>query len=51
LVKDYVKIQELASQKKEQETLEKWYNNHIKDTYLKLSEVHEKCDFNYNWLN
>jgi len=51
LVKDYVKIQELALQKKEQETLEKWYNNHIKDTYLKLSEVYKKCNFKYNWLN
>lgn len=51
LVKDYVKIQELASQKKEQETLEKWYNTHIEDTYLKLSEVHKKCNFKYNWLN
>lgn len=51
LVKDYVKIQQLASQKKEEETLEKWYNAHIKDTYLKLGNAHKKCDFKYKWIH
>lgn len=49
LVKDYVKVQQLASQKKEQETLDKWYQAHIKDTYVKLNGNHESCDFKYKW--
>lgn len=49
LVQDYVKIQKLALQKKEQETLEKWYKSHIKDTYVKLNGEHSKCDFKYKW--
>lgn len=49
--KDYVKIQRLALQKKEQETLEKWYVSKIKDTYIKLSEKQKTCDFKYKWLH
>ena len=49
LVEDYVKIQQLALQKKKEETIEKWSNEKIKDTYIKLGEVHSKCTFNKNW--
>jgi len=49
--KDYVKIQQLALKKKEQETLEKWYISRIKDTYIKLSDNQKSCDFKYNWLH
>lgn len=49
LVKDYVKIQELALQKKQQETLEKWYNTKIKDTYVKLNGKFKDCSFKQNW--
>lgn len=49
--KDYVKIQQLALQKKEQETLDKWYTSRIKDTYVKLSADQETCDFKYKWLH
>lgn len=51
LSKDYVKIQQLALQKKEQETLEKWYKTRIKDTYVKLNNNNKACSFKYNWLN
>ncbi len=50
LSKDYVKIQQLALQKKQQETLEKWYASKIKDTYLKLNGDYKTCNFKYNWL-
>ncbi|NJB82862.1 peptidylprolyl isomerase [Wenyingzhuangia aestuarii] len=49
--KDYVKIQQLALQKKEQETLDKWYTSRIKDTYVKLSEEQKTCNFKYKWLH
>lgn len=49
LVKDYVKIQQLALQKKKQETIAKWAKNIIKETYIKLGEDHKKCKFEKNW--
>ncbi|MDO6803380.1 peptidylprolyl isomerase [Wenyingzhuangia sp. 1_MG-2023] len=51
LVKDYVKIQELAMKKKEQETLAKWYKSRIKDTYVKLTDAHKECKYEYNWVH
>ena len=49
LVDDYVKIQQLALQKKKEETINKWSKEKIKDTYIKLSDSHNKCVFNKNW--
>lgn len=49
LVKDYVKIQELALTTKKEETVSKWSKEKIKDTYIKLSEIHNKCTFEKNW--
>lgn len=49
LVKDYVKIQELALQKKKEETISKWAKEKIGDTYIKISADHNKCSFDKNW--
>lgn len=49
LNKDYVKIQQLALQKKQEETLSKWYENKIKDTYVKLNGANKNCNLKYNW--
>ncbi|NCT10646.1 MAG: peptidylprolyl isomerase [Flavobacteriia bacterium] len=49
LVKDYVKIQELALLKKKEETVNNWSKEKIKDTYIKLSEIHTNCTFERNW--
>ena len=49
LVKDYVKIQQLALTKKKEETIEKWAKDKIKDTYIKLGEENKKCEFKRNW--
>ena len=49
LVQDYVKIQELALTKKKEEVITKWSKEKIKDTYIKLSEIHNKCTFEKNW--
>ena len=48
-VDDYVKIQKLALQKKQEEVVEKWAADKIKDTYIKISESHKQCEFKYNW--
>lgn len=47
--KDYVKIQRLTLQRKKEEALDKWANNKIKDTYIKISEAFKDCKFEKNW--
>ncbi len=49
LVDDYVKVQNLALQKKKQETIAKWSREKIGDTYIKISEEFRKCTFDKNW--
>jgi peptidyl-prolyl cis-trans isomerase SurA len=49
LVKDYVKIQDLALRKKKEETITKWAKEKISDTYIKMSPTHRKCTFEKNW--
>jgi len=49
LIKDYVKIQSLALQKKREETIAKWAKENIKDTYIKINKDYSKCEFKNNW--
>ncbi|MFN0729214.1 peptidylprolyl isomerase [Polaribacter gochangensis] len=49
LVNDYVKIQKLALQKKKEENITKWSKNKIKDTYIKINDKYNKCEFQRNW--
>jgi len=49
LVEDYVKIMDLALQKKKTESIEKWSDDKIKDTYVNINDVYLNCDFKNNW--
>ncbi|MDB0603396.1 peptidylprolyl isomerase [Tenacibaculum maritimum] len=49
LVEDYVKIQQLALQKKKEETIAKWSKEKINDTYIKLNAEYKKCTFKKDW--
>jgi peptidyl-prolyl cis-trans isomerase SurA len=49
MVDDYVKVQNLALQKKKQETIAKWSKEKIGDTYIKISKEYQKCTFDKNW--
>ena len=49
LVNDYVKVQKLALQKKKEENITKWAKNKINDTYIKISDIYNKCEFQKNW--
>ena len=49
IIEDYVKIQQLALQKKKEETIIKWSKEKIKDTYIKIGKVHANCTFDKNW--
>ncbi|RLD28015.1 MAG: peptidylprolyl isomerase [Bacteroidetes bacterium] len=48
--KDYVKIKELALRKKQLNAIEKWQEEKIMDTFIKLNGEHRECNFNSNWL-
>ena len=49
LAKDYEKIMDLALQKKKTESIEKWSNEKIKDTYVKINDAYLSCDFKSDW--
>ena len=49
IIEDYVKIQQLALQKKKEETITNWSKEKIKDTYIKIGKVHANCTFDRNW--
>lgn len=49
LSKDYVKIQNLALQKKREETIAKWTKEKINDTYIKINKDYKECEFKNNW--
>ncbi|WP_158838256.1 peptidylprolyl isomerase [Polaribacter sp. L3A8] len=49
LVEDYVKVQQLALQKKKEETITKWSKSKIKDTYINIGPTHSNCTFEKNW--
>ncbi|OSY89536.1 peptidylprolyl isomerase [Tenacibaculum holothuriorum] len=49
LVKDYVKVQQLALQKKKEETITKWVKDKIAETYIKLGDGYKKCEFKEDW--
>ncbi len=49
LKEDYVKIMELALQKKKTESIEKWSEDKIQDTYVNINEVYMPCEFKSNW--
>ncbi len=50
LSKDYVKIQDLALQKKKTELIEKWSDENIKDTYIEINDAYTDCEFKSNWF-
>ncbi|MDN3643907.1 peptidylprolyl isomerase [Lutimonas halocynthiae] len=49
LAQDYVKIMELALQKKKTESIEKWSSEKIMDTYVNINDVYTSCEFKSNW--
>ena len=49
-VKDYEKIHELAIKEKQLRAIEKWQATKIIETYIKVNEDYQECDFTNNWL-
>ncbi len=48
--KDFLKIKELATNKKKIEAIAEWQKEKIKDTYIKINGEYRDCDFTNNWL-
>ncbi|WP_363317969.1 peptidylprolyl isomerase [uncultured Algibacter sp.] len=48
--RDYLKIKGLALEEKKIRAIEKWQDEKIIDTYVKISKEHKGCDFSGNWL-
>ena len=48
--KDYTKIKELALKEKQIKAIGKWFDEKIKDTYIKIIGEYRDCAFTNNWL-
>jgi peptidyl-prolyl cis-trans isomerase SurA len=48
--RDYLKIKDLALEEKKIRAIEKWQDEKILDTYIKISKEHRDCKFSGNWL-
>lgn len=48
--KDYLKIKELALKEKQIKAISKWFEEKIKDTYIKINGEYRDCVFVNNWL-
>jgi len=48
--RDYLKIKELALNEKRFKAIDKWQDEKIKETYIKIGDAYKDCDFNSNWL-
>ncbi|WP_366105908.1 peptidylprolyl isomerase [uncultured Algibacter sp.] len=48
--RDFLKIKDLALEEKKIKAIEKWQQEKIIDTYIKISKEHRNCDFSSNWL-
>ncbi|MFA9190356.1 peptidylprolyl isomerase [Flavobacterium sp. FZUC8N2.13] len=47
---DYVKIKELALKEKQINAIGKWFDEKIKETYIKIIGEYRDCKFTNNWL-
>lgn len=47
---DYVKIKELALKEKQINAIGKWFDEKIKETYIKIIGEYRDCSFTNNWL-
>ena len=48
--RDYLKIKQLALDEKKINTIAKWQEEKILDTYIKISGDYRNCEFSNNWL-
>lgn len=49
LKQDYDYLQKLATEKKQQEEMDKWVNEKIENTYVRLNDEYQDCQFYKDW--
>ncbi|WP_173857234.1 MULTISPECIES: peptidylprolyl isomerase [unclassified Flavobacterium] len=47
---DYIKIKDLALKEKQIKAIGKWFDEKIKETYIKVLGEYRDCEFTNNWL-
>jgi peptidyl-prolyl cis-trans isomerase SurA len=47
---DYQLIQDMATQEKQNDLLEKWVRSKLPYTYIRISEDYRKYNFRYPWI-
>jgi peptidyl-prolyl cis-trans isomerase SurA len=48
--KDYIKIKNIALKEKQFKQIGKWFDEKIKETYIKINGEYRDCNFTNNWL-
>ena len=48
--KDYIKIKNLALKEKQIKQVGKWFDEKIKETFIKINGEYQDCIFTNNWL-
>lgn len=48
--KDYIKIKELALKEKQLKAIGRWFDEKIKETYIKINGEYKTCQFTNNWV-
>ena len=48
--KDYIKIKNIALKEKQFKQIGKWFDEKIKETYIKINGEYRDCEFTNNWL-
>lgn len=47
---DYTRVQNMAVQQKQQEKLFDWIEDQLADTFIKIHDDYQHCEFEFNWL-
>ncbi|MFA8449410.1 MAG: peptidylprolyl isomerase [Bacteroidales bacterium] len=50
LKEDYNRIAEMALENKKKESIQKWINGAIKDSYIKINDTYQNCNFKHPWI-
>ncbi|WP_366184637.1 peptidylprolyl isomerase [Flavobacterium ovatum] len=48
--KDYIKVKDLALKEKQIKAIGKWFDEKIKETYVKILVEYRDCEFTNNWV-
>ena len=47
---DYTRIKNMAIQQKQQEKLFKWIDDNLPETFVKIHNDYQQCEYDFNWM-